>query len=480
MSNSIIHNFKNDLKKICKSNKHDIALFDSINNSKISYGNLWKEISKLNYFFKKKFNKDDIAISCLDNSLSTLNLFLCFSAFGYKYYPLSSDITVDEYKSYVGSYTPKHIIVSNSTNLNLINYFRKEKIKTININKLAKIKKTSAQSLNKKANLILNTSGTTGLAKKIYVDINKLWSSGKNFSNNYKFLNENSTIINYLPMSYLGGLFNLCLIPLSKKCKIVITEKFSGKTFFNIWSLVKKYNVNILWLVPSILKGLIKFYSLYQNHNDTKKIKIDACFLGTAPIKIQDKIKFQKLFKTLIYENYGTSETTFISVETKNNKLEKQNYVGKLLSHIKIKKNIKQSLTILSPYNFDGYIEDLSDKPKKEIYFDTGDVFKLTNKNFLKIIGRTKEIIKKGGNLIPLRQMSNILENHHNINEAMAKKINHEFYGEDYNLFYTSETKREIKDIEEWFKNKVSHLKYPNKILFVKKFKKTESGKIKI
>jgi len=54
MSNSIIHNFKNDLKKICKSNKHDIALFDSINNSKISYGNLWKEISKLNYFFKKK------------------------------------------------------------------------------------------------------------------------------------------------------------------------------------------------------------------------------------------------------------------------------------------------------------------------------------------------------------------------------------------------------------------------------------------
>ena len=53
MSTSIIHNFKNDLKKICKSNKHDVALFDSINNSKISYSNLWKEISKLNYFFKK-------------------------------------------------------------------------------------------------------------------------------------------------------------------------------------------------------------------------------------------------------------------------------------------------------------------------------------------------------------------------------------------------------------------------------------------
>ena len=117
---------------------------------------------------------------------------------------------------------------------------------------------------------------------------------------------------------------------------------------------------------------------------------------------------------------------------------------------------------------------------KKEIYFDTGDVFKLNNKNFLKIIGRTKEIIKKGGNLIPLRQMSNILENHPNVNEAMAKKIKHEFYGEDYNLFYTSENKREIKDIEEWFKNKISHLKFPNKIILVKKFKKTASGKIKI
>ena len=80
--------------------------------------------------------------------------------------------------------------------------------------------------------------------------------------------------------------------------------------------------------------------------------------------------------------------------------------------------------------------------------------------------------------MIPLRQMSNILENHPNVNEAMAK-IKHEFYGEDYNLFYTSENKREIKDIEEWFKNKISHLKFPNKIILVKKFKNS-LWKIKI
>ena len=88
---------------------------------------------------------------------------------------------------------------------------------------------------------------------------------------------------------------------------------------------------------------------------------------------------------------------------------------------------------------------DLSDKPKKEIYFDTGDVFKLNNKKFLKIIGRTKEIIKKGGNLIPLRQMSNILENHPNVNEAMAKKLSMSFMVKIIICFTLQKIKEKLK-----------------------------------
>ena len=55
-------------------------------------------------------------------------------------------------------------------------------------------------------------------------------------------------------MSYLGGLFNLGLIPLSLGATVVIDKQFSGNTFLNFWNKIRQYNIDILWLVPSIIK----------------------------------------------------------------------------------------------------------------------------------------------------------------------------------------------------------------------------------
>ena len=483
MQNVKISSFNKDFKKICIDEEDNILFYDSIKNESITYGEIWKIICRYNFFFNKKYNKNDYVISCIDNSSKTINLFLCFSTFGYNYLPLGSDTTKEEFVRYIGSYKPKHVIVSNSTNVSLINYLNKSKIRIIDIDKInLKSKNISLKSLNNKSKLILNTSGTSGEPKKIVLDINRLWSSGKAFIKHYKFLNNDMTIVNYLPMNYLGGLFNLCLIPIACRSKIVLTEKFSGKLFFNIWNIVEKYNVNVLWLVPSILKGLIKLKELYFNHSKFHEINLKGCLIGTAPLEARLKLKFEKIFKTKVFENYGTSETTFISAETEKYKSYNKNEIGKILQNIKYKDsvNLKLSMKVKTPYDFDGYIDQLSDIPKKEVYFDTGDICKVSKKKIVKIVGRTKEIIKKGGNLISLKEMTSLMETHPLVSECSFKIIKHQFYGEDFNLIYTSNSKKKIEGIEEWFKNKVSQLKFPNKIIFTKKFNKTISGKIKI
>lgn len=62
---------------------------------------------------------------------------------------------------------------------------------------------------------------------------------------------------NYLPMSYLGGLFNLALIPLSTGGSLVIDETFSGKTFLQFWQTVERFDINAIWFVPTIARGLL-------------------------------------------------------------------------------------------------------------------------------------------------------------------------------------------------------------------------------
>ena len=104
------------------------------------------------------------------------------------------------------------VLISDGTNQSLVDYLKKKRIKYTNINQLKfnlnnRIKKIKA--CNQIGKLVLNSSGTTGEPKKILIEIDKLWTNGKLFSNLYTFINKETIFLNFLPMSYLGGLFNL-------------------------------------------------------------------------------------------------------------------------------------------------------------------------------------------------------------------------------------------------------------------------------
>ena len=114
------------------------------------------------------------------------------------------------------------------------------------------------------------TSGTTGRPKAIIICLDRLWSSALAFGEHYKELNSNSCIWNYLPMSYLGGLYNLCFIPLSKGSKIIVSNSFDSLMALNFWRTVELYKINVLWLVPSLLKLLQKLSKRLDTQENKK------------------------------------------------------------------------------------------------------------------------------------------------------------------------------------------------------------------
>ena len=128
----------------------------------------------------------------------------------------------------------KYVFFSDEINENLKKIISKKNSQKIGINDLSWIKNKSKKSIklskNTKPKIFLKTSGTTGDPKMMIIDANTLWKSGKQFIGTFN-LKEQQTYWNFLPMSYLGGIFNLGLIPLSVGGNIIIDENFSGKTF---------------------------------------------------------------------------------------------------------------------------------------------------------------------------------------------------------------------------------------------------------
>ena len=487
----IEESFYEGISRLNTDFREKIGLIDEKSGITFSYKSIFEIVNKCVVFLKNKGLKEGDAFQVvLPNTVEMVIFFLAAGRGGFKFAPCSEESTDKEILTY-NKITNSRLVIFSQKN-NLSNIFPKA------LNKIAIkldckfnwLKTITSFNIGKAkdGNLYIMTSGTTGTPKAIVLSLDKLWASTISFNNNYKNINIESVFWNYLPMSYLGGLYNLALIPLSAGAQTLISASFDASTSFKFWPTIKKYKINILWLVPSLVRVLQKLSmrnSKIENIKFGKKIKM--ALLGTAPISLHEKINFEKTFGINIYENYGLSETNFISIETDQSKKYRLDAsVGSILPYVKL--NIKnnsinqQEIKIKSPYLFLGYLGKDGKKTFKlssKDYFSTGDIGEVKD-NQLILKGRSREIIKKGGYLIQLREIEEEIKKIKELNEVAAVAYEDDFYGENYVIFYEGLNDESTKIIiRSALEKSFSIRKHPKEIFWIPEIPKTKSGKIK-
>lgn len=339
--------------------------------------------------------------------------------------------------------------------------------------------------------LLMGSSGSTGEQKAIVLDGDRLWSAGCAFLRYHQIETVDIRFWNYLPMSYLGGLFNLGLIPLAAGGSIFVDEPFSGKTFLTFWPTVERFEINSLWLVPSILRGLLTLAE--RVGQAVPRTRVERCFLGTAPIGLAEKQKFAQVFGIEPLENYGLSETTFISSERNHAfSLRRQGSVGPVMPDVDVKLSPVESegemlheILVRTPFMMLGYLDAQGhlDLPlDDEGFFRSGDYGHIADGQIV-LTGRRRDIIKKGGILVALREIELVAESSGDILEAAAVRIDHPFYGESYVLYIRAkqpieDTTHFVAKFSAWLHNQIVRHKWPEHIVFRDEFPRTASGKI--
>ena len=194
--------------------------------------------------------------------------------------------------------------------------------------------------------IILNifTSGTTGVPKIINHNFKNIYENYLSFNTITK-LTEKSKFWNFLPMTYLGGYYNLLLIPFFSGGSVLIDQEFSIKTFSKINNQFFGSKVNTLWLTPTIAKIFLK---LFGSTDKKKYLKgLTKSIIGMDSVDPSIKKEFKKKFKLRLLENYGLSETLFISAESEKDKVQSS---GKFLSGIKHIQSTNGELVITSKF----------------------------------------------------------------------------------------------------------------------------------
>lgn len=258
--------------------------------------------------------------------------------------------------------------------------------------------------------LVTYTSGTSGVTKGVVHSLESLFLSAYALHEKTDTIKD-SVLLHLMPMTYMAGILNSIIYPFVAGATIIITERFSIKTARSFWNKVIMYNANLFWLSPAMLMMIEQLdrgtrgEEYCATHNMT-------FLVGTAALTDKMREKFNQRYGVEVFASYGLSETLFISVETKNSLQKRLNgCVGEILEGVEYKLTEAGELLLDVPWMYLQYTNEETEMYFEENYYKSGDLAKIED-GCLFIIGRSKELIIKGGiNISPILIENCILKN---------------------------------------------------------------------
>lgn len=130
-----------------------------------------------------------------------------------------------------------------------------------------------------------------------------------------------------------------------------------------------------------------------------------------------------------------------------------------------------------------GYWED-ADLTRQAVdaagWMHTGDLVTMDDAGYCQVVGRIKDMIKRGGEAIFPREIEEFLITHPAVREAYVFGVPHEYWGEEVCAWIALRDEKSLstEDVRAFCHNKIASHKIPQHIRFVQSFPMTGSGKV--
>ncbi len=339
---------------------------------------------------------------------------------------------------------------------------------------------------------VMYTSGTTQLPKGVAHSVENMIGNASVFIKESGISPENR-FYNVLSMAYMAGFYNLTLLPFLAKASVVIGDVFNPHQALNFWQTPVEYKIDTLWLVPTMLSMLLKL-DRGQEGADYCRQFVQRVFVGTAPLPLKLREEFEERYRVSLLENYGLSETLFISAVTARASYARGS-VGKVLPVCSVSiidpggneqaPDTEGEITVATPSLMLGYLNeetgDLNNIDRANRFY-TGDIGYLDAAGLLFISGRKKDLIIKGGINISPQAIENVLMDHDAVERAVIVGVPHIVYGEDVSAVVKLKEGRDFAQVKpllvEHCRNNLSPVQQPSMFFEIEEFPLSSTGKI--
>ncbi|BDH60735.1 long-chain-fatty-acid--CoA ligase [Lysinibacillus sp. PLM2] len=326
---------------------------------------------------------------------------------------------------------------------------------------------SSKKLQNELGGFICFTSGSTGNPKGVVIK-DTVIDYGYERLIEAMELKPDDNVFVYASISGVYGIIAMKTI-LRLGATLVVSDDFNLVEMINA---MKKANCNKLTTTPSIFKTLYNFASRIEPEV-LKSLELVSVIGEKIPANF--KSHFPLLENCKFLSNYGSSESGPLAnaiIKEDNNELE---FTMSDAVNFKI---VDGELLVKTGGLFSEYYNNATQTEEvfENGWFKMGDLVEFSDDKTFKLVGRKKEVIKKGGQQVIPSEVEQILSNIEGIETVAVVGAPHEVYGEQVIAFIIAKGVNS-KDIRSYCTGRIASFKIPDKIVFVDEFP-LKNGKV--
>jgi fatty-acyl-CoA synthase len=332
--------------------------------------------------------------------------------------------------------------------------------------------------------VICYTGGTTGLPKGAILNYRCMTWNSINTVMSWG-LRPDDIVPHFMPMFHTGGI-NVMMLPLVHiGGTTIICRDFNVDQLFD---QIEQLRVTFFFGVPAMLLMMIQ-HPRWESV-DLSKVRLVMAGGGNCPSVVYEAFQEKGIeFK----EGYGLTEagpnTFWLPEELARGKM---GSVGRPLFHVDVKIvddddqpiGIDQvgHLKVRGPHVFGGYWNQPEATADVLVngWLHTGDLAKMDKDGCYYIVGRSKDMIKSGGENIYPAEVEDVIHGHGAVSEAAVIPVPDPKWGEVGRAIIVLKTDSNVTEDEliQWMRQRLAHFKVPKSVVFLDELPKTAASKV--